>query len=162
MLQSHVSLDTRHLQPTAALLSQIKQRSYALMRMEPGQQVLDVGCGSSRIVLDLPNAVGLDIRQNKLRWLSWRRRRLVRASCERLPFADGSFDGLIHSEVIEHLPDDPAILAECHRVLRPGGGDAQQRQRRDRRDRALGAQRRDAKPRDRGPVTPLGAGEGIS
>jgi len=85
------------------------------------QQVLDVGCGSSRIVLDLPNAVGLDIRQNKLRWLSWRRRRLVRASCERLPFADRSFDGLIHSEVIEHLPDDPAILAECHRVLRPGG-----------------------------------------
>jgi dolichol-phosphate mannosyltransferase len=85
------------------------------------EQVLDVGCGSSRIVLDLPNAVGLDIRQNKLRWLSWRRRRLVRASCERLPFADGSFDGLIHSEVIEHLPDDPAILGECHRVLRPGG-----------------------------------------
>ena len=83
--------------------------------------VLDVGCGSSRMILDLPNAIGLDIRQNKLRWLSWRRSRLVRASCERLPFADCSFDGLIHSEVIEHLPDDPAILAECHRVLRPGG-----------------------------------------
>jgi dolichol-phosphate mannosyltransferase len=85
------------------------------------EQVLDVGCGSSRIVLDLPRAVGLDIRQNKLRWLSWRRSRLVRASCERLPFADGAFDGLIHSQVIEHLPDDPAILAECRRVLRPGG-----------------------------------------
>jgi dolichol-phosphate mannosyltransferase len=85
------------------------------------EQVLDVGCGSSRMILDLPNAIGLDIRQNKLRWLAWRRSRLVRASCERLPFADGSFDGLVHSEVIEHLPDDPAILAECHRVLRPGG-----------------------------------------
>jgi dolichol-phosphate mannosyltransferase len=85
------------------------------------EHVLDVGCGSSRIILDLPGAVGLDIRQNKLRWLAWRRGRLVRASCERLPFADGSFDGLIHSEVIEHIPDDPAILAECHRVLRPGG-----------------------------------------
>jgi dolichol-phosphate mannosyltransferase len=85
------------------------------------ERVLDVGCGSSRIVLDLPGAVGLDIRQNKLRWLSWRRGRLVRASCERLPFADGSFDGLIHSQVIEHLADDPAILGECRRVLRPGG-----------------------------------------
>jgi dolichol-phosphate mannosyltransferase len=85
------------------------------------EHVLDVGCGSSRMILDLPNAIGLDIRQNKLRWLSWRRSRLVRASCERLPFADDTFDGLIHSEVIEHLPDDPAILGECHRVLRTGG-----------------------------------------
>jgi glycosyltransferase involved in cell wall biosynthesis len=85
------------------------------------EHVLDVGCGSSRIALDLPRAVGLDIRQNKLRWLSWRRSRLVRASCERLPFADGTFDALIHSQVIEHLPDDPAILGECRRVLRPGG-----------------------------------------
>ena len=85
------------------------------------EHMLDVGCGSSRMILDLPNAIGLDIRQNKLRWLSWRRSRLVRASCERLPFADDTFDGLIHSEVIEHLPDDPAILGECHRVLRTGG-----------------------------------------
>jgi len=85
------------------------------------EHMLDVGCGSSRMILDLPNAIGLDIRQNKLRWLSWRRSRLVRASCERLPFAGDTFDGLIHSEVIEHLPDDPAILGECHRVLRTGG-----------------------------------------
>jgi dolichol-phosphate mannosyltransferase len=85
------------------------------------EDVLDVGCGSSRIALDLPTAVALDIRQNKLRWLSWRRSRLVRASCERLPFADESFDALIHSQVIEHIPDDPAILGECRRVLRPGG-----------------------------------------
>ena len=84
-------------------------------------RVLDVGCGSSRIVLDLPGAIGLDVRQNKLRWLSWRRSRLVRASCERLPFPDDSVDGLIHSQVIEHVPDDPAVLAECRRVLRPGG-----------------------------------------
>jgi dolichol-phosphate mannosyltransferase len=84
-------------------------------------RVLDVGCGSSRMILDLPGAVGLDVRQNKLRWLSWRRGRLVRAECQRLPFADGGFDGLIHSQVIEHLPDEPAILDECRRVLRPGG-----------------------------------------
>jgi dolichol-phosphate mannosyltransferase len=85
------------------------------------ERVLDVGCGSSRMILDLPGAVGLDIRQNKLRWLSWRRGRLVRAACQQLPFAGGSFDGVIHSEVIEHLTDEPAILDECRRVLRPGG-----------------------------------------
>jgi dolichol-phosphate mannosyltransferase len=84
------------------------------------EHVLDIGCGSGRVALDLPNAVGLDVRPNKLRWLSWRRSRLVRASCEQLPFADESFDGLIQ-QVIGQLPDDPVILAECRRVLRSGG-----------------------------------------
>jgi SAM-dependent methyltransferase len=83
--------------------------------------VLDVGCGSSRIIADLPHAIGLDIRQNTLRWLARRRSRLVRATGARLPFADASLEAVIHSQVIEHLPDDPVILAECHRVLRPNG-----------------------------------------
>jgi dolichol-phosphate mannosyltransferase len=85
------------------------------------EAVLDVGCGSSRTILDLPRAVGLDIRPNVLRWLSRRRGRLVLAACQELPFADGSFDALIHSRVIERQLDDPEILEECHRVLRPGG-----------------------------------------
>jgi dolichol-phosphate mannosyltransferase len=89
--------------------------------MAESRQVLDVGCGSSRIILDLPSAAGLDIRQNKLRWLSQHRSRLVRGTCLGLPFRDASFDGLINSEVIEHLPDDPVILSEAWRVLRPGG-----------------------------------------
>jgi dolichol-phosphate mannosyltransferase len=83
--------------------------------------ILDIGCGSSRIILDLPEAVGLDILQNKLRWLRFRHRRLVRASCDRLPFADGSFATVINSEVIEHVPDTPEVWAEMWRVLRPGG-----------------------------------------
>lgn len=89
--------------------------------VERRRDVLDVGCGSSRIVQDLPEAVALDIQQNKLRWLRPRHRRLVRASCERLPFRDASFDAVIHSEVIEHVPDDPRVLEETWRVLRPGG-----------------------------------------
>jgi dolichol-phosphate mannosyltransferase len=89
--------------------------------MAASRQVLDVGCGSSRILLDLPSAVGLDIRQNKLRWLSRRRSRLVGGTCLGLPFRDASFDGLISSSVIEHVPDDPGILREAWRVLRPGG-----------------------------------------
>src|SRR5262249_9726422 len=38
----------------------------------------------------------------------------------RLPFADGAFDRLIASEVLEHIPADTDALAELARVLRPG------------------------------------------
>ena len=38
-----------------------------------------------------------------------------------LPFADGAFDRVIASEVMEHIDDDVAALAELTRVLRPGG-----------------------------------------
>ncbi len=85
------------------------------------RSVLDVGCGSSRIILDLPGAVGLDILQSKLRWLRARHRLLVRGSCDGLPFRDESFSEAICSEVIEHVPDVSAVLVELDRVLRPGG-----------------------------------------
>ena len=38
-----------------------------------------------------------------------------------LPFADGSFDRVIAAEVLEHVPDHAAAVAELARVLRPGG-----------------------------------------
>jgi SAM-dependent methyltransferase len=89
--------------------------------LEGHQGIVDIGCGSSRIILDLPDAVGVDILQNKLRWLRPHHHRLVRGRCEGLPFRDGSFDTVIHSEVIEHVPDTPEIWNEMWRVLRPGG-----------------------------------------
>lgn len=92
-----------------------------LSYLEERESVLDIGCGSSRIILDLPAAVGLDILQNKLRWLQAQHQRLVRGSGERLPFRDGSFAAVINSEVIEHVPDTPEVLGEMWRVLRPGG-----------------------------------------
>lgn len=38
-----------------------------------------------------------------------------------LPFADGSFDRIVASEVLEHIVDDTTAIAELVRVLRPGG-----------------------------------------
>jgi ubiquinone/menaquinone biosynthesis C-methylase UbiE len=92
-----------------------------LSYLKESDEVLDIGCGSSRIILDVPNAVGMDILQNKLRWLRPRHRRLVRGSCERLPFAEQTFSAVINSEVVEHIPDEPEVLGEMWRVLRPGG-----------------------------------------
>ncbi len=92
-----------------------------LAYLEGEEKILDIGCGSSRIILDLPAAVGLDILENKLRWLRPRHRLLVRGSCEQLPFRDRGFAAVINSEVIEHIPDTPEVLAEMWRVLQPGG-----------------------------------------
>lgn len=89
--------------------------------LEGREGILDIGCGSSRIIQDLPDAVGVDIALNKLRWLRPRHRLLVRGRCQELPFRDGSFAAVITSEVIEHVPDTPTVWTEMGRVLRPRG-----------------------------------------
>jgi dolichol-phosphate mannosyltransferase len=83
--------------------------------------VLDIGCGSGRIIQDLPKAIGMDILLPKLRFLRNRHSRLIQGSIFALPFSTQSFDAVICSEVIEHIPDHPAIFEEMGRVLRPGG-----------------------------------------
>ena len=46
---------------------------------------------------------------------------VLRGDATRLPFADATFDAVITSEVLEHVPDDTGALAEMVRVLTPGG-----------------------------------------
>jgi dolichol-phosphate mannosyltransferase len=83
--------------------------------------VLDIGCGSSQIILDLKDAVGMDILLRKLRFLKPNHEKLVQGSTFALPFKSESFEVVINSEVIEHLPQDPAIMNEMRRVLRQEG-----------------------------------------
>jgi dolichol-phosphate mannosyltransferase len=84
-------------------------------------RVLDIGCGSSRIVQMLAQGVGVDLASRKLRWLRGPGRHLAQADMNHLPFRDGSFDAVISSEVIEHIPRDQVRLEELVRVIRPGG-----------------------------------------
>jgi len=84
--------------------------------------VLDVGCGSSRIIGALPKgSVAVDVLLRKLRYARRFGRPLAHASGFALPFADASFPCVLCSQVIEHVPKDSPILAELVRVLAPGG-----------------------------------------
>ena len=89
--------------------------------VDGSSRILDIGCGSSRILASLPQAVGLDLQIRKLRWMRAPGRQLVAASLSELPFGDGSFDAVICSEVIEHIPHDEIVLSDMVRVLQPGG-----------------------------------------
>lgn len=84
--------------------------------------VLDVGCGSSRILEHLPEgSVALDILARKLRYNRRFSLPMVHASGFDLPFPDRSFSCVLSSQVIEHVPKDSTMIEELCRVLRPGG-----------------------------------------
>lgn len=86
-----------------------------------GGRVLDLGCGSSRIIRDLGDVVGLDIVFERLRYMRRHGLPLVQGSIFALPFRDASFDTIVCSEVIEHVPADDVIFREMARVHRLGG-----------------------------------------
>jgi 2-polyprenyl-6-hydroxyphenyl methylase/3-demethylubiquinone-9 3-methyltransferase len=95
-----------------------------------GRRVLDAGCGGGLVARELAAAgaevVGVDRSRGSL---GVARRAAgpigsfapAQGRLERLPFAGGAFDAVVAADVLEHVPDLPAAVAELARVLAPGG-----------------------------------------
>ena len=107
---------------------------YLLPRLAPDAQVLDVGCGPGTITADLAALVpggyvtGIDAAADVLAQAQQEaeRRGLDNVRFDtgdvyRLDFADGTFDVVHAHQVLQHLTDPVAALAEMRRVCRPGG-----------------------------------------
>jgi arsenite methyltransferase len=108
---------------------------HVLGRIEPGQVVLDLGCGAgtdlliaAQMVGPEGRAIGIDMTVTMLE----RARRsaaemglenveLHQGLIESLPLEDESVDVVISNGVIDLVPDKDAVFAEIDRVLRPGG-----------------------------------------
>lgn len=109
------------------------------LRLRPGARILDIGCGSGRhaaaaagrgrvqvVAADSNPADLLQVRERLARDRVLAgpppgRCRLLAADLIHLPFADAVFDLVICAEVLEHIPDHRAAMAELVRVLAPGG-----------------------------------------
>ncbi|GAB4269186.1 class I SAM-dependent methyltransferase [Deferrisoma sp.] len=92
----------------------------------PGERLLDLGCGQgemARFFRDLGyEVVGVDVAEanvEKLRSLGFEARRADLN--QPLPFPDAFADGVSLLDVIEHVVKAEQLVAECWRVLRPGG-----------------------------------------
>lgn len=89
--------------------------------IEHNTEVLDIGCGSSRFIASMPQAVGLDKRINVLRFNKKTHKKLVQASLEKMPFKDNCFNIVVCSEVIEHIPVGKVDFKELNRMLKDNG-----------------------------------------
>jgi len=90
----------------------------------PNAPILDAGCGTGLNLRHLPEgSTGVDINPRNIELLQQRlpNHNVVEGDVEALPFADASFGTVLCTEVIEHIPDPSAALAEYRRVLQPGG-----------------------------------------
>jgi arsenite methyltransferase len=108
---------------------------FSLGAIQPGEDVLDIGCGAGMDTLvaaqmtgQKGTVTGIDMTPD----MAAKARRsaaemglsnvtIVDGSAERLPFRDASFDVVISNGVIDLIPDKDAVFSEIARVLRPGG-----------------------------------------
>jgi SAM-dependent methyltransferase len=112
---------------------------YRKLGLRAGDTLLDLGCGFGRHAFEAfrmgARVVACDMAVPELRQVRALFEAMVEAGeappvgfattvsgdATRLPFDDGSFDRIIASEVMEHIPDDRAAMVELTRVLKPGG-----------------------------------------
>jgi SAM-dependent methyltransferase len=112
---------------------------YERLGLQPGERLLDLGCGFGRHAFEAGrrggHVVALDRADTELKEVRNTFGAMavagevdeaacagtVQGDAATLPFADGAFDRIIASEVLEHVVDDAHALGELARVLRPGG-----------------------------------------
>lgn len=92
-----------------------------------GACLLESGCGAGRWLRFLKDRgrliTGLEYSAETVRMVKrhWPDLDIVQGDCERSPFAEGSFDGVLSFGVVEHWIDGPQKpLRDIHRVLKPG------------------------------------------
>lgn len=108
---------------------------FSIGPINEGEAVLDIGCGAGVDTLlaammagPTGTAAGIDLTAEmleraevNLKLTGLRNVTFQKASGEKLPFEDNSFDVVISNGVINLIPDKAATLKEAMRVLKPGG-----------------------------------------
>ncbi|HYZ19253.1 MAG TPA: methyltransferase domain-containing protein [Gaiellaceae bacterium] len=108
---------------------------FSLGRLEPGEEVVDIGCGAgtdtlvaAQMVAPEGRVTGIDMTPEMLARARAAAAEMgatnvdfVEGDVERLPFPAESFDVVISNGVIDLIPDKDAVFSELFRVLRPGG-----------------------------------------
>ncbi|HEV8452836.1 MAG TPA: methyltransferase domain-containing protein [Gaiellales bacterium] len=108
---------------------------FSMGALQPGEDVLDVGCGAgmdslvaAQMVGDTGSVTGIDMTpemvakaRGSIAEMGLGNVRIVDGSAEQLPFDGASFDVVISNGVIDLIPDKDAVFSEITRVLRPGG-----------------------------------------
>jgi len=113
---------------------------YDQLGLQAGDRILDLGCGFGRHAFEAARrgarVVALDAGRDEVKGVvatfvamaeagellpETTHAAAVQGDGLALPFADATFDRVICSEVLEHIPDDLAAMKELTRVLRPGG-----------------------------------------
>jgi SAM-dependent methyltransferase len=92
-------------------------------------KILDVGCGQGYLFLELPESYkdiyGVDPGKFDIyrasKWVE--RGRFCIADGQHIPYQSNTFDYVVCTEVLEHLPPEASInvVNECYRILKPGG-----------------------------------------
>ena len=111
------------------LLNEHVARYAFASRLARGKRVLDAGCGagygSAELAAAAESVVGVDRAPEAIEFAranyALPNLRFDEASCESLPYSDGSFDLVVAFEVIEHLENWRGLLSEARRVLSRGG-----------------------------------------